>query len=239
MSGHIASPVYVAGPMTGLEDWNRAAFADAARMLRLRDLIVVTPIEEDEIIYGSFEAAAERPWQEHLSRDLALVASDRVNTVAVLPGWRESKGASAEVYVARTLGKPVIDAFTLEPVFETYEENPLRQRQETGGVKDNRGKSRVDLIPTAPLILEGEVLEYGARKYKPNNWRLGLRWSDTMGSLLRHLFAFQDGEDIDPETKLPHLGHAMCQLSFLTEYYLTSTGIDDRWGSTDPEEALA
>jgi hypothetical protein len=126
-----------------------------------------------------------------------------------------------------------------DPDFELFEDNPERQRSAQGGVKDNRSKSRVDLIPSKPLVLAGDVLAYGARKYKPHNWRLGLAWSDTIASLQRHLLAFADGEDVDPETGLPHLGHAMCQMLFLTEYYLTGTGTDDRWASVDHEEARA
>lgn len=121
--------------------------------------------------------------------------------------------------------------------FEHYVDNPDRQRQVTGGVKDNRGKSRVDLIPSAPLLGAGNVLAYGTHKYKPHNWRLGLRYSDTMASLQRHLLAFNDGEDLDPESGLPHLDHAMCQLLFLSEYYHTGTGIDDRWSRSAHDKA--
>lgn len=113
--------------------------------------------------------------------------------------------------------------------FITYEANPLRQEHALGGVKDNRGKSRIDLIPSKPLVAIGEVLAFGARKYKPNNWRLGLSWEDTFASLQRHLLAWHDGEDTDPETKLAHLAHAGCQLMFLIEYAMTQTGEDDRW----------
>lgn len=132
-----------------------------------------------------------------------------------------------------------MDYDSTEHVFVPYVDNPERQRQVTGGVKDNRNKSRVDLIPSAPLVGAGDVLAYGADKYKPHNWRLGLRWSDTMASLMRHLLAFNDGEELDPESGLPHLDHAMCQLLFLSEYYHTGTGIDDRWSMISDEEAKA
>jgi hypothetical protein len=118
-----------------------------------------------------------------------------------------------------------------EGKFITHEDNPLRQRAVTGGVKDNRGKPRVDLLPTKPLMAVGRVLGFGARKYKPHNWRLGLGWSDTIGSALRHIFAFADGEDIDQESGECHIDNAITQLLFLSEYYHTDTGIDDRWSS--------
>lgn len=135
-----------------------------------------------------------------------------------------------------TIGPKRLGIYDDDGNFIPYSENPLSHRSVRGGAKDNRGKSRVDLIPHAPLVEIGRVLDYGTRKYKPNNWRLGLPWSDTMASLLRHLYAFQEGEDIDPETNFPHLAHAGCQLLFLLEYYLSHTGTDDRWSAKSEEQ---
>jgi len=120
--------------------------------------------------------------------------------------------------------------------FETYESNPLRQRQVTGAVKDNLGKSRVDLLPFVVLVAVGRVLGFGAAKYKPNNWRLGLSWSDTIASALRHIFAFAEGEDIDSESGQMHVDNAIAQLMFLSHYWHTRTGKDDRWSSLPAEE---
>lgn len=116
--------------------------------------------------------------------------------------------------------------------FVPYSENPERHVYTSGAIKDNKSKSRVDLIPWLPLKLVGDVLAYGAQKYKPNNWRLGLPWGDTFASLQRHLWAWHNGEDLDPETGLSHLAHAGCQLLFLSEYAATGTGVDDRWSTT-------
>jgi hypothetical protein len=139
----------------------------------------------------------------------------------------------------------MVDALHMgaQPVYDEnfvpYSENPERQRAVTGAVKDNRSKSRMDLIPGVALVEVGKVLAHGAQKYKPNNWRLGLSWSQTMGSILRHLAAFSEGEDLDPESGLPHVAHAACQILFLLTYVTTETGIDDRFTSTDPTEARA
>lgn len=119
--------------------------------------------------------------------------------------------------------------------FVPFEENPERHVYATGGIKDNRSKPRVDLLPSRPLIEIARVLAYGARKYRPHNWRYGLPWGDTYASLQRHLMAWNEREDVDPETGISHLAHAGCQLLFLIEYELTGTGTDDRW--TPPKEA--
>jgi hypothetical protein len=46
---------------------------------------------------------------------------------------------------------------------------------------------------------------------------------------LRHVFAFARGEDIDPDSGLPHLDHAACCILFLSSYQKTGTGNDDRY----------
>jgi nucleoside 2-deoxyribosyltransferase len=137
---------------------------------------------------------------------------------------------------ARKAGAAANDFYDADGKFINYADNPMRQRQATGGVKDSRGKPRVDLLPTKPLLAVGRVLGFGAVKYKPHNWRLGLSWSDTLGSALRHILAFADGEDIDPESGECHIDNALAQLMFQSEYFHTKTGIDDRWSSL-PEAA--
>ena len=109
--------------------------------------------------------------------------------------------------------------------------HPLRQESPTGGLKDNRGKPRIDLLPSQVLLTIAEAFGYGAEKYHPHNWRLGISWSQTYGSLMRHLLAWNDGEEIDEESGLHHLALAGGQLMFLLEYYLTETGQDDRFST--------
>lgn len=86
------------------------------------------------------------------------------------------------------------------------------------GRKDDAGKPRWDLLPFAALGDVARVLEFGARKYAPDNWRLveGWRWRYTRAGL-GHLVAFARGEKLDPESGLPHLAHAACCVLFLLE----------------------
>ena len=120
--------------------------------------------------------------------------------------------------------------------FVSYEENPERHVYTTGAIKDNRSKPRVDLLPSLPLVEIARVLTYGAKKYKPHNWRYGLPWGDTYASMQRHLMAWINRENTDPETGISHLAHAGCQLLFLLEYEQTHTGVDDRWTPPEPSE---
>lgn len=96
------------------------------------------------------------------------------------------------------------------------------------GLRYNKGKRRVDLVP--PSLIEGvaDVLDFGARKYDDNNWRKGMKWSSVMASLKRHLLAFEKGEDYDPESGLLHIDHVGCNVAFLKEYYKIAPHFDDR-----------
>jgi hypothetical protein len=69
---------------------------------------------------------------------------------------------------------------------------------------------------------------HGARKYAAWNWAKGMPWSVPMACALRHIAAWQKGEDIDPESGQPHLAHAMCNLRMLSLYAKTYPEGDDR-----------
>lgn len=97
-----------------------------------------------------------------------------------------------------------------------------------GGVKYDGDKLRTDLIPVSAIMSLARVLTYGARKYDSRNWERGLEWSRPYGAAMRHLLAWWGGEDIDPESGLPHLEHALCNLAFLREYMDTHPELDDR-----------
>lgn len=73
-----------------------------------------------------------------------------------------------------------------------------------------------------------KVLAFGAKKYGQHNWRKGMDWSRVYAAAERHLHAWFDGQDKDPETGLSHLAHAMCCTMFLLHYIQTETGKDDR-----------
>src|SRR3990167_10818972 len=81
-----------------------------------------------------------------------------------------------------------------------------------GGIKYDDGKAPLNLLATDWLIEVAKVLEKGAGKYGKHNWRNGMEFSRLIAASLRHLLAFNKGEDLDPEFKLSHLAHATCCL---------------------------
>jgi hypothetical protein len=98
----------------------------------------------------------------------------------------------------------------------------------SGFVRADRGKPRLDLVPPEAIIGLADVLTFGADKYAPRNWELGGAWGRSYASAMRHLMAFWSGEDIDPETGLPHIDHALTNIVFLSTYQKRNIGTDDR-----------
>lgn len=85
------------------------------------------------------------------------------------------------------------------------------------GVKHDQGKPQLSLIPRSALIAEAHVMGFGAEKYGRDNWKHGLHYTRLIDAALRHILAYNDGEDNDPETGLSHLAHARCCLGMLID----------------------
>ena len=103
------------------------------------------------------------------------------------------------------------------------------------GVKFDSGKRRVDLVPTEAINALADILTAGSVKYGEHNWRHGMDWSRVYGAAQRHMLAFWGGDDIDAESGMPHLWHALTNLAFLVSYQAMSVGRDDRWKQEDDE----
>ena len=93
------------------------------------------------------------------------------------------------------------------------------QEATTGGRKFDGGKLQYSLLPPLALKATVEILTFGAEKYEPDNWKhvpdSKRRYFDAMQ---RHLWAWKEGEQNDPETGKNHLAHAMCCIMFLYEH---------------------
>ncbi|KKN73369.1 hypothetical protein LCGC14_0401820 [marine sediment metagenome] len=88
---------------------------------------------------------------------------------------------------------------------------------------------RVDLLPSHPLVEIAKVLTHGAGKYGADNWRRGLEWRRYYGAVMRHMLAWEGGEDLDPDSGLSHLACAGCNVLFLIEMARTRPDLDDRF----------
>lgn len=84
-----------------------------------------------------------------------------------------------------------------------------------GGLRYNTGKPQYRLLSLEAFEPCVRVLEFGANKYAPNNWKKGFNLSTVLNSMMRHLSAILEGEENDPESGLPHIGHLQCNAMFL------------------------
>jgi len=98
--------------------------------------------------------------------------------------------------------------------------------KEEQGTRYNAGKPRISLVEPDFIRGTAEVLTFGAKKYGANNWKKGLPVSEIYDSLMRHLLAFRNGENIDDESKLMHLDHCAVNLMFIRHFQ--GTKWDDR-----------
>ncbi len=101
------------------------------------------------------------------------------------------------------------------------------------GMKADSGKVPLGLIDPYALTQIGWVLMHGADKYGAHNWRGGISYSRLIDASLRHLTAINAGENIDPETGLPHSAHLACCAIFLTWMMQFRPDMDDRWPAVD------
>ena len=110
------SRVYLAGPMRNIPHFNFPAFHKGAAYLRARGHVVFSPAEVDNEIHGKDiskgnatgdenQAEEEHGFnlREAMARDLHFICTE-AEAIALLPGWKDSKGACAEFMVARALG---------------------------------------------------------------------------------------------------------------------------------------
>lgn len=113
----------------------------------------------------------------------------------------------------------------------------------------NEGKTQWSLLPWDQLESMIKVLEYGAHKYSVfqddkgnlikgkdvtvadskslklissgrDNWKKGFPINELWDSNLRHTRSLMTGELLDQESGLPHIGHILCNVVFLSDMYL-------------------
>ena len=94
--------IYISGPMTGYPNFNREAFVRAEMCLIGKGKEVVSPslVEQDD--EGMTWKPLQGKWEYYLK--IALIKMLHCNTIVMLPGWQDSKGARVERYLAETLG---------------------------------------------------------------------------------------------------------------------------------------
>jgi hypothetical protein len=96
------------------------------------------------------------------------------------------------------------------------------------GIKHDANKPDLSIIPKAALDMTARAFMFGAQKYGRNNFRGGMDWLRMTSAAMRHITAWQEGENLDKESREHHIGHALACLSMLAYYIETGAGTDNR-----------
>lgn len=91
--------IYIAGPISGMPQYNRKAFEHAKGILKAGGYIPVSPLDFVP------EGEEEKPYVHYIKQGLDLL--DSCQAALFLPGWRRSPGARIERIFARREGKAI------------------------------------------------------------------------------------------------------------------------------------
>lgn len=107
----------------------------------------------------------------------------------------------------RTTGDTIIDDFL--------------EKSKERGMKHDSSKPQYGLLPMKDLEGVVRVLEFGAKKYAPGDWRyVGMGAGRYFDAALRHLAEMTEGDlnSRDQESTLMHIDHAICSLIFARHF---------------------
>jgi len=134
--------------------------------------------------------------------------------------WIEAENAAADMSYEEA-AKILPNAVKNPDYFEKKDTNP----------KDAVGTAKVPYsCLSGPVLTEmGLAMMEGARKYGRHNWRqAGIRTSVYYDACLRHLIAWWEGEDIDPDSGVHHVTKAISGLHVLRDAQIRGAVTDDR-----------
>lgn len=98
---------------------------------------------------------------------------------------------------------------------------PVEDAATAPATKRDDGKDRWDLLPIGSVraivrVLTWSVSETNPNRYPEGNWQRVERPRERYyAAAMRHLTAWWDGEQNDPDSGMPHLAHAVCSMLFL------------------------
>lgn len=245
--------VYILGPMRNRPLYNFPAFDAMAGKIWDKGFGVINPAQLDrEAGFDPHTLPADHDYSvlpdsmkldDIVNRDLD--ALKQCNAYVALDGWEKSSGATAEKAVLDWKKATRLDPETLKawswagPGGPTGPVGPddsaIVRIPGPAGInpKDLCGmkKPPLTLIPTSSLIFLSRVMELGAKKYTPANWRnpkTPVRMTVYLDAAWRHLLQILDGDDNDAESNQPHAAHAMACFAILLDAQACGTLVDDR-----------
>jgi hypothetical protein len=160
--------MYIAGPMRGIPEENRPAFAAAEEALKAAHFVPYNPAAPDNQTEG---------WTflDYMKFDIPkLIECGRIFT---LPNWRDSEGALMEMYVAMKLQLPWYKQDSEGRGYKVDNESALLEAHDLvyGGRGVDYGHPHENYSKTAAIwqVLFGKKLKLGA-KVGPEDVMLGM-----------------------------------------------------------------
>lgn len=104
--------------------------------------------------------------------------------------------------------------------------------------KDAVGVTKIpySTVPQAPMMEVCVGMLEGALKYGRHNYRdSGVRASVYYDAVMRHMNAWFEGQDLDPDSGISHVTKAICSLLVLRDSMLRGNWYDDRPPKIDDE----
>ena len=87
------------------------------------------------------------------------------------------------------------------------------------GLKYTKDKLEWSLLDYDALEPAIKVLEFGATKYSPDNYKKGLYRSQVLDAMQRHLAELMKGNEDDDESGENHAAHIICNCLFYLHNY--------------------
>lgn len=98
--------IYICGPITGKPNNNVEAFERAQQQLLRMGHYAINPHLVCRNIVKLHKGTERELWVKCMKRDIEEML--KADAVVVLDGWKDSKGANIEMYIAHSLDIPVI-----------------------------------------------------------------------------------------------------------------------------------
>lgn len=128
---------------------------------------------------------------------------------------------------------------TTTPCFQVHDTAAVRPnllaalgkdpKSDTGASKNDKEKIDVSLIPYIAIQAEAKAFMVGAKKYGRYNYCKGHSASQLVAAAQRHLLAWFEGEENDPQDGQPHLGSVRACMAMLLRQQELGTLKDDRF----------
>jgi len=101
------------------------------------------------------------------------------------------------------------------------------------------GKAPLEFLEPAANEAIARVMATGAEKYGPRNFIIDAITATTyIGAIRRHLDAWMEGQDVDPDSGFTHLAHIGANIHVVLAAMAHDKCIDDRFPASDDRKPI-